>query len=126
MTCETINAAKRATFANQSAVVHYTRATYEHLCVFASHRWHSLTGMWVCIRLQALPFYTPDTQTLKTELEEAIQAAVGCMPVTTADQILDVDVGLNPADFVERLATADYGQYSSADMEQKQCLHEHG
>lgn len=85
-----------------------------------------MMGMWICIRLQALPFYTPDTQNLRTELEEGIEAAVACMPVTTTDQILDVDVGANPAQFVERLATVDYGQYSSADMEQKQCLDEAG
>ena len=82
--------------------------------------------LWVCIQLQALPFFTPDTQNLRTELEEGIEAAVGCMPVTTTDQILDVDAAANPAQFVERLATAEYGQYSSADMEQKQCLDEAG
>ena len=76
--------------------------------------------------MQALPFYTPDTENLKAELEEAIEAAVGCMPVTTADQILDLDVGQNSTNFVERLAAAQYGQYSSAEMEQKECLHEHG
>ena len=81
---------------------------------------------FVCMWLQALPFYNAETQDLRMQLEDAIQDAVACMPVRTADQMLDLNVGQNPTEFAERLAAAQYGHYSSTGMEQKQCLDEHG
>lgn len=71
---------------------------------------------------QAAPFYDEATSELKAELEDAIQAAVGCLQIETDDQILNVDVADNSAQFAENLAAADYKLYSQADISQKKCL----
>lgn len=75
-----------------------------------------------CGIVQAAPFYDEATSELKAELEDAIQAAVGCLQIETDDQILNVDVADNSAQFAENLAAADYKLYSQADISQKKCL----
>ena len=83
--------------------------------------------MHVLVAMQAAPFYNQETAQLKSELEDAIQAAIACMQVDTDDQILDVNLNSNnAAEFAERLAAADYKLYSQADISQKECLNENG
>lgn len=88
-----------------------------------SAHWHSYLGLTKRVPVwQALPFYDESVADLQAELEEAVQAAIACMPVETQDNITDVDVSQNAADYAERLASANYQLYSQATIEEKHCL----
>lgn len=79
-----------------------------------------------CDALQALPFYGEGTADLRTQLQEAVQDVIACMPVETQDEILDLDVSGNSELFVENLSSADYKLYSQATRAEKECLTTNG
>lgn len=70
---------------------------------------------------QAVPFFNAQTMDLKSQLDDAVQAVIDCMPVETQDDILKLDGASNSAAFADNLANADYQLYSRATPEQKEC-----
>lgn len=75
---------------------------------------------------QALPFFNDDVAEQRQQLETALRAVIACMPVETADDILDLSAAENTEVFADNLASADYGLYSQATPESKKCLNDNG